>query len=124
MRLFLAILAFNAIFGSKIELSSSNVIDFFGLQTSKPPQQLLDEQSIAGDPLNGNGNPCYTSYLPATSNDWYPITYPSMPGPQAIIDLNGTYMISNICMYISYINDFRITWKFTKENPFSNPGIL
>ena len=74
---------------TKIPLFPENVTDLFGLNKfGYPAQHLLDEQKLAGDPLNdpANAGQCNTSWLPVYSNTWYPQGSPSFPGPAAAID--------------------------------------
>lgn len=72
---------------TKIALSPENVTDLFGLNDfGFPAQHLLDEQKLAGDPLNdpANAGKCNTSWLPIYSPTWYPQGNPSFPGPIAV----------------------------------------
>eukprot|EP01084_Bolivina_argentea_P186725 321772_1 len=116
---------------SKLNLSTSNVIDIFGVYNTKMNvRNLLDEQTIAGDPLNDPSNalPCKSPWLPSLYNEYYPVTYPEYPGPAAVIVLESIYKLTNICIYIMNNNssnwvDFIVTWNFTVYNPFEPPTL-
>ena len=111
---------------SKLNLSTSNVVDIFGVYSTKMPvRNLLDEQRIAGDPLNDilNTNQCKTPWLPSPYDEYYPIGNPQYPGAVAVIALESIHKITNICIDIINHNssnwlDFNITWNFTLYNPF------
>ena len=108
---------------SKIALYPSNVTDTYGLNAfGYPAQWLLDEQLIAGDPLNNpsSSKPCKNPWLPTYKADWYQSGNPSFPTPRAVIDLGAMYDITNICTYTTNPN-WDVIWQVFKTNPFQNP---
>ena len=108
----------------KIPLSEHSVTDIFEYYDYKfsygwPSIYLLNEQEASRDPLynSSNAGPAYFAWNPQNDNAWYPITYPQFVGPEAVINLNASYQITNICIYWGTIQ-FSIIWKFMKTNPF------
>ena len=124
--LIICAIAFSANSQTKIQLFPENVTDLFGLNDfGYPAQHLLDEQKLAGDPLNdpANAGQCNTSWLPIYSPDWYPQGNPSFPGPKAAIDLGNIYQISNLCVFVSW-STWNMTWAISEKNPYDpNPNI-
>ena len=64
-----------------------------------------------------NAGQAYFAWNPQNDNSWYPVSWPYFPGPEAVIDLNGLYQITNICIYWGTIS-FSAKWQFMKTNPF------
>eukprot|EP01084_Bolivina_argentea_P186724 321771_1 len=110
---------------TKIELFPQNVTDLFGLNDfGYPAQHLLDEQKLAGDPLNDptNAGKCVTPWLPVYNPSWYPSGNPTFPGPIVAINLGSVYNVTNICVFTQY-GTWNMTWRILDKNPYDTQSI-